>query len=116
MSSNDKPLVWLTDLVKTPPMGTEARREAGYLLRLLQAGESLGPAEGSKPLPSIGSGIHELKIKDGEKNATWRIVYRIDSDAIIVAGWFNKKSQKLPKNFVETCQQRLRRYDDLIQE
>ena len=116
MSFNDKPLIWRTDVVKTPPMGTEARREAGFLLRRLQAGESLGPEDGSKPLPSVGSRIHELKINDGEKNVTWRIVYRIDSDAIVVAGWFKKKSQKLPKNFVDTCRKRLKKYDELIQE
>ncbi len=57
-----------------------------------------------------------MKINDGEKNVTWRIVYRIDSDAIIVAGWFKKKSQKLPKNFVDTCRKRLKKYDELIQE
>ena len=37
----DKPLVWLKDRVKTPPFSTEARLEAGFLLRRLQQGESL---------------------------------------------------------------------------
>ncbi len=39
--SPDKELVWLAGEVKTPPFSSEARIEAGYLLRLLQKGESL---------------------------------------------------------------------------
>ena len=37
-----KPLVWLKGEVKTPPFSAEARVEAGFLLRRLQKGESLG--------------------------------------------------------------------------
>ena len=36
-----KPLVWLHGEVKTPPLSTEARIEAGYLLRQLQNSERL---------------------------------------------------------------------------
>jgi hypothetical protein len=41
MSESDKPLVWLHGEVKTPPFSKEARLEAGFLLRRLQAGEKL---------------------------------------------------------------------------
>ena len=37
-----KPLVWLDGEVKTPPFSKEGRLEAGYLLRRLQNGETLG--------------------------------------------------------------------------
>jgi hypothetical protein len=38
----DKPLLWLHGEVRSPPFSREARIEAGYLLRLVQRGESLG--------------------------------------------------------------------------
>ena len=36
-----KPLIWLHGEVKTPPFSAKARAEAGYLLRLLQEGETI---------------------------------------------------------------------------
>ena len=39
--SSDKELVWLAGEVITPPFSSEGRIEAGYLLQLLQKGESL---------------------------------------------------------------------------
>lgn len=110
---SDKPLVWLHGEVKTPPWSLEARREAGYLLRRLQLGDLLSlPA--SRPMPSIGPAVHELRIKD--QTAEWRIVYRIDADAIIIAEVFHKKTQATPRTVIATCQRRLRQYDDDAQD
>jgi phage-related protein len=33
-------------------------------------------------MPSIARACHELRVQDEEQ--TWRIVYRIDSDAIVI--------------------------------
>ena len=52
MSPRDKPLAWLSGEIKTPPFGSEARIEAGFLLRRLQRGESLGLPH-SRPMPSV---------------------------------------------------------------
>ena len=41
MSPGDKPLVWLHGQISTPPFSKAARVEAGYLLRVLQKGETL---------------------------------------------------------------------------
>ena len=49
----NKPLVWLKGEVKTPPFSAEARVEAGFLLRRLQKGESLGLPH-ARPMSSIG--------------------------------------------------------------
>jgi hypothetical protein len=38
MMATDKPLVWLGEVVKSPPFSREARLEAGFLLRKLQKG------------------------------------------------------------------------------
>jgi phage-related protein len=106
--SADKPLVWLHGEVHTPPLTAAARLEAGLLLRRLQRGESLGLPQ-SRPMPVIGRRCHELRIVD--EDATWRIVYRIDADAIVVAEVFAKKTQVTPKSVVAACQRRLRAYD-----
>ena len=89
MKAVDKPLVWLHGEVKTPPLSREARVETGHLLRLLQIGEKLSLPH-SRPMPSIGSRCHELRVID--ENKIWRIVYRIDADAIVILEVFQKNS------------------------
>lgn len=110
MNGDDKPLAWLHGEVKTPPFSKQARLEAGVLLRSLQKGEKLGLPH-SRPMPSIGARCHELRIRDEESN--WRIVYRIDKDAIVIAEVFAKKSASTPRKVIETCKRRLRTYDDV---
>jgi phage-related protein len=107
MSPHDKPLVWLKGEVKTPPLGDAARVEAGFLLRRLQRGELLGlPA--SRPMPTIGSGCHELRIRDGEAN--WRVMYHLADDAVVVLDVFAKKTDRTPKAVLDACRQRLAKY------
>lgn len=108
VSPTDKPLVWLHGEIKTPPLSRDARIEAGYLLRLLQRGHSLGMPH-SRPMPSIGKRIHELRIRDAD--STWRVVYRIDSDAIVIADVFVKKTRTTPNEVIRTCHRRLAAYD-----
>jgi phage-related protein len=103
-----KPLVWLHGAVKTPPFSLAARIEAGFLLRQLQQGESLGLPH-SRPMPSIGSHCHELRVRDRDK--IWRIIYRIDDDAIAIVEVFNKTTRTTPKSVIEICQKRLVQYD-----
>jgi phage-related protein len=107
--SADKPLVWLEGEIKTPPFSQAARLEAGYLLRRLQRGETLGMPH-SRPLPSIAPRCHELRIND--EQTTWRIIYRIDSDAIVILEVFSKKSRTTPKAIIDLCKKRLREYEN----
>jgi phage-related protein len=65
-------------------------------------------------MPSIGSRCHELRIPD--ESVSWRIIYRIDPDAIVIAVVFGKKTSKTPERVIETCQSRLCRYDDVTNE
>jgi phage-related protein len=113
MDGISKPLVWLYCEVKTPPFSLNARIEAGFLLRQLQQGESLGLPH-SRPMPSIGNHCHELRIRDEDK--TWRIIYRIDNDAIVIVEVFSKTTRTTPKTVIEICQKRLIRYDREQQE
>lgn len=109
MESAGKPLVWLHGEVKTPPFSKSARIETGFLLRRLQKGESLA-LPWSRPMVSIGPRCHELRI--AEEGAQWRIVYRIDDDAIVIVEVFQKKTLKTPRRVIATCKRRLRSYDE----
>ena len=109
MGPSDKPLVWLRGEVKSPPFSKEARLGAGYLLRSLQRGDKLAMPH-SRPMPGIGARCHELRIVDGDK--TWRIVYRSDPDAVIIAEVFKKKTSQTPKQVIATSKARLREYDN----
>ena len=104
----DKPLAWLKGEIKTPPFSSKARLEAGFLLRLLQRGESLGMPH-SRVMPGIGPRYHELRISD--QNVSWRIVYRIDPDAIVLLEVFSKKSGSTPRRIIDLCKHRLKEYD-----
>jgi phage-related protein len=108
MSISDKPLVWLQGEVKSPPFSNAARLEAGFLLRQLQRGEILSLPH-ARPMPSIGRRCYELRINDS--NVTWRIIYRIDTDAIIILAVFDKKTAQTPKQIIDACQMRLKQYD-----
>ena len=108
MSKTDKPLVWQSGEVKSPPFSALARVEAGVLIRKLQRGEKLALPY-SRPMPSIGKRCHELRIND--ENRTWRIVYRIDHDAIVIADVFEKKTQKTSDSTIKRCKARFTAYE-----
>lgn len=109
MSPKDKPLVWFHGEVKTPPFSREGRIGAGFLLRRLQRGEQLSLPH-SRPMRSIGARCHELRIND--ERVIWRILYRIDEDAIVILEVFKKKSAQTPKTIIDTAKRRLKEYDD----
>jgi len=109
MKKQDKPLIWLHGEIKSPPFSASARIEAGFLFRLLQMGEKLNMPH-SRPMPSIGKSCHELRIND--EKGTWRIIYRIDDDAIIILEVFNKKTQQTPKGVIDVCKKRIKDYDN----
>src|SRR5690349_16771189 len=109
--SAPKPLVWLHGEIKTPPFTAEGRREAGMLLRLLQEGEGLGMPQ-AEPLPDVGRRCGALRVRDAEHN--WRIMYRIDPDAVLIVEVYSKKTRKVPDEVIERCRQRLKRYDAAV--
>jgi phage-related protein len=108
MDEDGKPLVWLHGEIKTPPFTSTARLDAGLLLRRLQQGEPIGMPQ-SRPMPSLGPRCHELRIRDETKN--WRIIYRIDADAIVIVDVFNKTTRGTPERVIENCRRRLSKYD-----
>ena len=108
--TEERPLIILHGDIKTPPLSAAARIEAGMLIRRLQRGQQLSMPV-SRPMPSIGARCAELRITD--ENVIWRIVYRVDSDAVVVAEVFAKKTQATPKEVIDVCKKRFRAYDNL---
>jgi phage-related protein len=64
-----------------------------------------------RPMPAIGRRVQEFRIDDAERSVSWRIVYRIDHDAILVVDWFEKMTPTTPATEIDPCRRRLREYD-----
>lgn len=61
----------------------------------------------SRPMPSIGKGVHELRLKD--RSGIYRVVdfIRKQSEILLIHA-FQKKSQQTPKENIELAKQRLK--------
>ena len=104
----DKKLFLLHGVINSPPFSEEAQDETGYLLRRLPQGKMLSMPH-SRPMPSVGARCHELRIRD--RDFYWRIMYRIDDDAILVAEIDPKKTEATPASIINNCRRRLADYD-----
>ena len=86
----------------------EAKRVAGYQLEKVQAGKE--PADW-KPIPSIGIGVNEIRVREG---GAFRLIYIAKfSEGVYVLHAFQKKSRKTAKADIELARKRFRA---LIQE
>lgn len=47
-----------------------------------------------------------------DTNATWRVIFRIDEDAIVLLEIFSKKAQNTLQYVIKTCRKRIRDYDN----
>jgi phage-related protein len=59
-------------------------------------------------MPAIGGQCHELRIND--RASTWRILYHIATDAVVILEVFSKKTQTTPVPILEVCRKRLAAY------
>jgi phage-related protein len=46
------------------------------------------------------------------KNRTWRVVYRIDPDVIVIVSVFSKTTRKTSQHDIDACKQRLQHFDE----
>jgi phage-related protein len=90
-------------------VGEKGRRNLGAANRVFQEGGQLSMPV-SRPMPSIGARCHELRVADDGRR--WRLIYRIDVDAILAVDLFRKTTQKTPRQALERCRKRLRDYDE----
>ncbi len=107
-----KPIAWLHDRITKPPFSKAAAIEAGYLLWLLQLGESPGMPH-ARPMPSIGPRCLELRVNDAD--TTHRIICRVDPDAVLVGEAFTKKTRKTPDQVIGNCKVRFAEYDRIVE-
>ena len=109
---SQRPIVWLNGEIKTPPFSDQGRREAGFLLRRLQNGDSLGMPH-FELLPVISSRCGALRVRDKQHN--WRIICRLDSTAVLIVDIYDKKSRKVPDEVIDRCKKRLITYDEEVE-
>ena len=87
----------------------EARRAAGFELRVVQSG--LDPSDW-KPMQAIGPGVNEIRIHVlGE----WRVIYVAKfRDAVYVLHAFQKKTRKTSRHDIDLAQERYRRIGGIL--
>ena len=100
----DKPLIWLGDsreAIRGFPEG--ARQVAGFQLWRVQCG--LEPND-SKPMPSVGSGVQEIRIHTGTEH---RVLYIAKfAEAVYVLHAFDKRTQRTARDDLDLARHRLR--------
>jgi phage-related protein len=81
-----------------------ARRTAGYELFLVQVGRE--PSD-FKPMPDVGPGVQEIRVRD--RAGTFRVIYvaRFD-EAVYVLHAFQKKTAKTSRLDSEVARRRYR--------
>jgi phage-related protein len=80
----------------------DARHDAGYQLELVQRDEQ---PNDFKPMPSIGKGVEELRVKD--ESGTYRVVYTTHfAGAVYVLHAFQKKTQLPSRRDINIARQR----------
>jgi phage-related protein len=81
-----------------------ARRTAGYELFMVQVGRE--PSD-FKPMPDLGRGVYEIRLRDGA--GAFRVIYvaRFD-EAIYVLHAFQKKTAKTSRLDIEITKRRYR--------
>lgn len=84
----------------------EVREDLADALARLDEGHNLSMPL-SRPMPSIGVGVHELRFRD--RQGIFRIIYFIKrSGEIWLLHAFKKKSQQTPRENIELAKQRLK--------
>lgn len=99
------------DILKSWPKSI--RLDFGTSLREMQEGRS--PKLEVRPMPSIGSGVFELK--DTDESAWYRMIYLArKNDVIFVLDCFEKDSRKTEKHDIRRATARLKRVRQRLME
>jgi len=107
---NIKLVKWLGDSrERLREFPEEIRGAAGFELWEVQQGKD--PADW-KPMPTVGLGVNEIRIRDG--SGAYRVLYVARfSEAVYVLHAFRKKARKTPKPEIDLARKRFR---ELVQE
>jgi phage-related protein len=102
-----KGLIWLHGRVDSPPFSEKSLTDVGAFLFKLRQGVKLSMPV-SRPMTAVAPGCHELRVPD--RNLSWRIVYFVGAQEIVVLDVFAKKTPKTPSCILVNCRRRLRVY------
>ena len=105
-----KPVIFLGDSRdRLRDFPEKARGRAGFELGKVEAGDD--PADW-KPMPSIGAGVREIRVRDAA--GAFRVVYLAAvEEGVLVIHAFQKKTQATPKADVELAAKRLRAWKEV---
>ena len=100
-----KPVQFLGDSLQClRDFPVDARQDAGYQLDKVQRG--LQPDD-FKPMPTIGRGVEEIRIRDD--SGIYRVIYTARlADAVLVLHAFEKKTQRTSRRDIEIAKTRFR--------
>ncbi len=98
-----KPVRFLGDSLKClRDFPDDARHDAGYQLDKIQRGDQ---PDDFKPMPTIGTGVEELRVTD--ESGAYRVIYLARrADAVYVLHAFQKKTQGTSKRDIEVAKRR----------
>lgn len=98
-----KPVRFLGDsLERLREFPEDARNNAGYQLEQVQRGKQ---PDDFKPMPSIGKGVEEIRVRDD--SGIYRVIYTARfADAVYVLHAFQKKTQATSKRDIATARER----------
>lgn len=98
-----KPVEFLGDTVEVlRAFPDKARQDAGFQLDKVQRGQE---PDDSKPMPSIGAGVKEIRIWD--EAGTFRVIYLAKfADAIYVLHCFQKKTRETSQKDIKLARMR----------
>jgi phage-related protein len=84
----------------------EVRKDLADLIARLEEGHMLSMPI-SRPMPSIGKRVHELRLKD--KSGVYRVIYvLIEKGRVGLLHAFKKTTQETPKLSIELAKKRLK--------
>ncbi|MGO8933721.1 MAG: type II toxin-antitoxin system RelE/ParE family toxin [Terracidiphilus sp.] len=101
-----KEIEFLGDSLKTiVNFPRNARQAAGRQLAKVQNGN---PPDDFKPMPEIGKGVEEIRVRD--QSGIYRVIYTARlADAIYVLHAFQKKTMQTSKQDIEIARKRFKK-------
>ena len=91
-------------LTRIRELPEDARSEAGFQLRRVQAGDD--PVDW-KPMKEVGAGVREIRVR--EPSGAFRVIYLATlKHRIVVLHAFQKTTQQTPRRDIDLAAKRLR--------
>ncbi len=82
------------------------RKDLADAVARLEVGHTLSMPL-SRPMPSIGAGVHELRLRD--RSGAYRVIYGVVTKVgVVLLHGFKKTTEKTPQRNIEIAQKRLK--------